>query len=92
MSKNNDLGSDAARSDPDTAERDREELRWRAERNIERSGGKQPPDGKHPARKADKDGRETIAGRTNEFPPELKGKESGNRPEPGSGAVEPSPE
>lgn len=58
MGKNKDLGSDAGRSDPDTADRDREELRRRAERNIERSGGKQPPDDEHPARKWEKDGGE----------------------------------
>lgn len=66
MSKNKDLGSYAASSDPDTADRDRVELRRHAERNIERSGGKQPPDDRHPAREAEKDGRETIAGRTEE--------------------------
>lgn len=79
MSKNKDLGSDAARSDPDTADRDRVELRRHAERNIERSGGKQPPDDRHPAREAEKDGRETIAGRTEEPRPLAKADSTGFR-------------
>ncbi len=39
MSKKKDLSSDAASSDPDTADRDRVELRRHAERNIERREG-----------------------------------------------------
>lgn len=79
MTKEKDLGSDAARSDPDTAARDREELRRRAERNIERSGGKQTSDGTHPVREAAKDGRETIATRTGEPKPEPVDEETGAR-------------
>jgi len=48
VTKDNDLGSDAARSDPETADQDREALKRRAEENIERSKGKKndiDPDG-----------------------------------------------
>jgi len=40
MSNGKDLGSDAARSDPETADQDREALKRRAEENIDRSKGK----------------------------------------------------
>jgi len=48
MTKDKNLGSDAARSDPETADQDREALKRRAVENIERSKGKQKdinPDG-----------------------------------------------
>ncbi len=48
MTKDKDLGSDAARSDPETADQDREALKRRAEENIDRSKGKKKnldPDG-----------------------------------------------
>lgn len=37
MTKDKDIGSDAARSDPEAADQDREALKKRAEENIERS-------------------------------------------------------
>lgn len=40
MTKDKDLGSDAARSNPETADQDREMLRKRAEENIDRSKSK----------------------------------------------------
>jgi len=40
MTKDKDLGSDAARSNPKTADQDREMLKKRAEENIDRSKGK----------------------------------------------------
>ncbi len=48
MTKEKDLTSDAARSNPDTADQDREMLQKRAEANIERS---KRTDTKHDASK-----------------------------------------
>lgn len=84
MSNDKDLGSDAARSDPDTADRDREELRRRAELNVEQSRGRLAPNDVHPAREAEEDCCERTATRTDEFRPEPTGKASGKRLGPGS--------
>ncbi len=46
MTKDKDLGSDAARSDPETADQDREALKRRAQENVDRSKKKDvDPDG-----------------------------------------------
>ncbi|WP_145643768.1 hypothetical protein [Neorhizobium alkalisoli] len=68
MTKNKDLGSDAARSNPETADQDREALKKSAERNIERSKA----DGKDGNRDSvdDKQGQSTPGSEAAEPSPE----------------------
>lgn len=88
MTDKEDMGSDAARTDPKTADRDREELKKRAEQNIERV---MHVDDQNPDRML-----ATGSGNLddNEASPRKAGRDeaAGRQSTPGSEAAEPSPE